>query len=288
MSSPSIRPSGAGQRLPLGTVTFLFTDIEGSTRLLQHLGDKYTMVIMEHDQLLRDVWQKHHGSVVGTQGDSFFVAFPRAVDGINAAVQAQRSLAAHPWTDGVNVRVRMGLHTGEPQISASENYVGIDVHRAARIAAAAHGGQVLISQATHDLVSKELPEGVTLRDLGEHRLKDLRQPKHLYQLVIADLPSDFPPLKSLDASPNNLPIQSTSFIGRVKDVAEVKQSLSEGRLLTLTGPGGTGKTRLALQVASEMLEQFQSVFFVALAPIMDPGLIASTIAQALNILETAG
>lgn len=274
--------------LPLGTVTFLFTDIEGSTRLLQHLGDKFATVIAEHDQLLRDVWQRHHGSVVGTQGDSFFVAFPRAVDSINAALEAQRTLHAHDWTDGVKVRVRMGLHTGEPQIGASENYVGIDVHRAARIAAAAHGGQVLISQNTYDLVRDELPGDVTVQDLGEHRLKDLRQPKHLYQLVLAGLPSDFPPLKSLDASPNNLPSQLTSFVGRSKEIAEIKQSLSEGRLLTLTGPGGTGKTRLALQVASEMLDHFHSVFFVALAPITDAGLVASTIAKTLSVPEMAG
>jgi predicted ATPase/class 3 adenylate cyclase len=182
----------------------------------------------------------------------------------------------------------MGLHTGEPQIGASENYVGIDVHRAARIAAAGHGGQVLISQNTYDLVKSELPKDVTVQDLGEHRLKDLRQPKHLYQLIIAELPSDFPPLKSLDASPNNLPSQLTSFVGRSKEIAEIKQLLSDGRLLTLTGPGGTGKTRLALQTASEMLDRFHSVFFVALAPITDPGLVASTIAQTLSVPETAG
>src|SRR5688500_14106871 len=220
MSNTSISPAGAGQRFPLGTVTFLFTDIEGSTRLLQQFGEKYATLLTEHKQLLRDASEAHNGNVVGTQGDSFFVAFASAVDAINAVVQAQRALASHPWTDGVSVRVRMGLHTGEPQISVSENYVGIDVHRAARIAAAAHGSQVLISQTTHDLVESELPDGVTLRDLGEHRLKDLRQPKHLYQLVIAGLVSDFPPLMSLDAFPNNLPIQPTSFIGRSKEIAD--------------------------------------------------------------------
>ena len=274
--------------LPLGTVTFLFTDIEGSTRLLQHLGDKFATVIAEHDQLLRQVWQKYQGSVVGTQGDSFFVAFPRAVDGVDAAMEAQRVLHAHDWTEGVKVRVRMGLHTGEPQIGASENYVGIDVHRAARIAAAAHGGQVLISQNTYDLVKGELPDEVIVQDLGEHRLKDLRQPKHLYQLVIAGLPSNFPPLKSLDASPNNLPSQLTSFVGREQEIAQVKQLLSEGRLVTFTGPGGSGKTRLALQVAFDMLDRFHSVFFVALAPISHPRLVASTIAKTLNVPEVAG
>jgi predicted ATPase/class 3 adenylate cyclase len=274
--------------LPSGTVTFLFSDMQGSTRLLQQLGDQYAVLIAGYEQLMRQACETHHGSVVNTQGDSFFVAFPRAVDALNAALQSQRALNAHAWPDGVRVRVRMGLHTGEPQISLS-NYVGIDIHRVARIAAAAYGGQVLLSQSTCDLIENELPDGVTLRDLGEHRLKDLRRPRHLYQLVIAGLPSDFPPLKSLEASPNNLPVQLTSFIGRSREMGEVKRLLSQDRLLTLTGPGGSGKTRLALQAAAEMIEHFQDgVFFVALAPVTDPGLIASTIAQPLGIHETAG
>jgi predicted ATPase/class 3 adenylate cyclase len=274
--------------LPSGTVTFLFTDIEGSTRLLQQLGEKFATLLAEQQQLLREACEMHKGSVVGTPGDSFFVAFPSARDAVNAVVQSQRALTAHEWTNGVSVRVRMGLHTGEAQIRSSD-YVGIDVHRAARIAAAAHGSQVLLSQTTYDLVENELPDGVTLRDLGEHRLKDLRRPKHLYQLVIEGLPSDFPPLKSLDVSPNNLPVQLTSFVGRSKELGEVKQLLSNERLLTLTGPGGSGKTRLALQVAAEVIEYFRDgVFFVALAPITDPGLVPSTIAQPLGINETAG
>lgn len=275
--------------LPSGTITILFTDIEGSTRLLQQLGEKYATLIAEHNLLLREASETNNGRVMGLEGDSFFVVFPRALDAINAVVQSQRALATHAWPEAVTVRVRMGLHTGEPQISAL-GYVGIDVHRAARIAAAGHGGQVLLSQATYDLVQSQLPESVTIRDLGEHRLKDLRQPKHLYQLVMEGLPSDFPPLKSLKVSiQNNLPIQLTSFIGREKELKEVRQSLSEHRLVTLTGPGGSGKTRLSLQVATEMLESFQDgVFFVALAPISDPGLVASTIAQALSVSETAG
>ncbi|HET9591207.1 MAG TPA: tetratricopeptide repeat protein [Anaerolineales bacterium] len=284
MANPSINLSG---HLPSGTVTFLFTDIEGSTRLLQQLGEKYTTLLEEHQQLLQEICENHHGSVVGTQGDSFFVAFSSAVDAIHAVVKAQRALNAHPWMDGVMVRVRMGLHTGEPQISSS-GYVGIDVHRAARIAAAGYGGQVLLSQTTVDLIATELPDGVTLRDLGEHRLKDLRRPKHLYQLIITGLPSDFPPLKSLRA-PNNLPVLLTSFIGRSSEIADIKQLLSDGRLLTLTGPGGSGKTRLALQVASELVDDFHDgVFFAALAPVTDPGLVASTIAQTLGVTETAG
>ena len=274
--------------LPSGTVTFLFTDIEGSTRLLQQLGEKFATLITEQQQILREACETHNGRVVSIQGDSFFMAFPSAVDAINAVVQSQRELAAHRWTNGVSVRVRMGLHTGESQINASD-YVGIDVHRAARIAAAAHGGQVLLSQTTLDLIQNDLPDEVTTRDLGNHRLKDLRQPKHLYQLVINDLPSSFPPIKSLNALANNLPIQLTSFIGREKEIREVKQVILDHRLVTLTGLGGSGKTRLALQAAAEMIEHFHNgVFFVALAPITDPGLVASTIAQAIGITESGG
>jgi len=275
--------------LPSGTVTILFTDIEGSTRLLQQLGEDYATLIADHHQLLREACETHGGRVMGIEGDSFYVVFPGAVDAIRAVVQSQRALATHAWPKDVNLRVRMGLHTGEPQLNAL-GYVGIDVHRAARIASAGHGGQVLLSQTTYDLVERELPEDVTVLDLGEHRLKDLRQPKHLYQLVIEGLPSDFPPLKSLKvATPNNLPIQLTSFIGREKEITEIKQSLGEHRLVTFTGPGGSGKTRLSLQVATEMLEQFQDgVFFVALAPITDPGLVPSTITQSLGIPEVAG
>lgn len=288
MDDSSIPPLETGHDLPSGTVTFLFTDIEGSTRLLQRLGEKYATVLEGHQQLLREACETHNGRVVGTQGDSFFVAFPNAVDAVNAVVQSQHALAGYAWPEGVSVRVRMGLHTGEPQISAS-NYVGIDVHRAARIAAAAHGGQVLLSQRTYELVKSELPEGVTLRDLGEHRLKDLRQPKHLYQLDIMGLPADFPPIKSLDALLNNLPIQSTSFIGREKELGELKELIESMRLVTLTGTGGSGKTRLALQVAAEMIARFHSgVFFVPLASITDSRFVASTIAQALGIVETAG
>ena len=274
--------------IPSGTVTFLFTDIEGSTRLLQQLGEKYMILLSDHERLLREACESNQGTVVDIHGDSFFVAFPRAGDGVSAAVQAQHTLAAHAWPDGVRLRVRMGLHTGEPQIS-DLGYTGIDVHRAARIGAAAHGEQVLLSQTTVDLVGDELPDGVSLLDLGEHRLKDLRQPKHLYQLVIPGLPSDFPPLKSLNVSLNNLPIQLTSFIGREKEITEVRQAMNEYRLVTLTGPGGSGKTRLALQVASEITKDFRDgVCFVALAPIIDQGLVASTIAQTLGVTESGG
>lgn len=274
--------------LPGGTITFLFTDVEGSTRLLQHLKADYAPLLDEQQRILRQAIAHHAGQVVDTQGDSFFAAFSRALDALHAVIEAQNELATHAWPDGADVRVRMALHTGEPLI-AGDRYIGMDVHRAARIGAAGHGGQVLLSQTTRDLVDGELPAGVTLRDLGEHRLKDLRRPNHLFQLVIADLPSEFPPLKTLDARPNNLPLQLTSFIGRDRELGEVKRLLAATRLLTLSGVGGTGKTRLALQAAAELLEEFQhGVWLVELAPVADPELVPQTVASALELRELAG
>jgi class 3 adenylate cyclase/ABC-type transport system substrate-binding protein len=186
--------------LPTGAVTFLFSDIEGSTRLLQKLGDGYAEVLAEHQRLLRQAWAEHEGIEIDTQGDSFFVVFARATAALAAAAQAQHALATHPWPEGGQVRVRMGLHTGTGTLSHG-HYVGLDVHRAARIAAAGHGGQVLLSQATHDQVAKELVAGAGLRDLGKHRLKDLPRREELYQLVLPGLPADYPPLQTLDAWP---------------------------------------------------------------------------------------
>ena len=276
--------------LPTGTVTLLFTDIEGSTRLLHHLGKRYSDVLVECRALMRAAFQQHDGYEVDTQGDAFFITFARATDAVMAAVTVQRSLASHPWPDGVTVRVRIGLHTGEPERS-TEGYVGLDVHRAARIMSAGHGGQVLLSQVTRDLVEHSLPEDVSLQDLGEHRLKDLGYPSHLYQLVIAGLTASFPPLKTLDSYPHNLPIQPTPFIGREKVVAQVQQHLlhQNVRLLTLTGPGGVGKTRLGLQVAAEASDQFKDgIWFVSLAPLSDPELVIPTIAETLAVREVAG
>jgi predicted ATPase/class 3 adenylate cyclase/DNA-binding CsgD family transcriptional regulator len=276
--------------LPTGTVTLLFTDIEGSTRLLQQLGQSYSDVLSECRHLLRASFDRWHGHEVDTQGDAFLVAFARATDALEAAVDAQRALASHAWSVGVTVRVRMGVHTGEPALS-TEGYVGLDVHHTARIMSAGHGGQVLLSQTTRDLVEQDLPEGVGLRDLGAHRLKDVQHPSHLFQLVIVGLPTDFPPLLTLDTRPNNLPIQPTPFIGREQEVAAVEQLLrrEEVRLLTLTGPGGIGKTRLALQVAADLSEEFpDGVYFVNLAPLRDPGFVMPTIAQVLDVKEIAG
>jgi predicted ATPase/class 3 adenylate cyclase len=279
--------NNANLPLPTGTITLLFTDIEGSTNLLHQLGDQYANVLAQQRDLLREAFEKWNGRVVDTQGDAFFVAFSSAMDAVNAAVASQRALSSHQWPEQTTVRVRMALHTGELKLTAT-GFVGIDVHRAARLCAAAYGGQTIISQTTRDLVESELPEDVSLRDLGEHRLKDLQRLR-IYQLVIPGLPADFPPLQTLDAHPNNLPLQLTSFIGREREIREVKQMLLSTRLLTLTGPGGSGKTRLALQVAAESIEQFRDgVFFVALAPITEPGLVASTIAQALGVAESGG
>jgi predicted ATPase/class 3 adenylate cyclase/DNA-binding CsgD family transcriptional regulator len=277
------------RELPTGTVTLLFTDIEGSTHLLQQLGERYADLLAECRQLLRTAFHQWNGHEMDTQGDAFFVAFARASDAVAAAVDGQHTLASHPWPEGVKVRVRMGLHTGEPQLS-TEGYVGLDVHRAARIMSSAYGGQILLSQTTRALVEHDLPTGVGLRELGAHRLKDLQQPIHLFQLVIEDLPADFPPLRTLDRHVNNLPVQLTSFIGREKEVAMVAQLLlrDDVRLLTLTGPGGIGKTRLGLQVAAELSDQFaDGVFFVNLAPIGDPTLVLPTIAQTLGVQESA-
>jgi predicted ATPase/class 3 adenylate cyclase len=272
---------------PTGTVTLLFTDIEGSTRLLQQIGEHYSTLLEACQSLLRTAFLAFDGHEVDTQGDSFFVAFARASDAVAAAVAAQRALAHHPWTDGTTVRVRMGLHTGEPKLSA-ENYIGLDVHHAARIMSAGHGGQVLLSQTTRDLVEQSLPAGVHLQDLGAHRLKDLQHPSHLFQLIIPGLPTDFPPLKTLDSYPNNLPLQPTLFIGREQEVDALQQLLlhESSRLVTLTGPGGVGKTRLALQVAAELSEHFiDGTWFVSLAPISDPDLVIPTISQTLGLRE---
>jgi predicted ATPase/class 3 adenylate cyclase len=272
--------------LPTGTVTFLFTDIEGSTRLLQALGDDYPNVLGEHHRLLREAVEGAGGVPIGTEGDSLFSAFGSASAAVAAAVAAQRALSAHTWPGGAVVRVRMGLHTGEALVRDG-TYVGLDVHRAARIAAVGHGGQVLLSESTHALVAQSLPEGVELRDLGHHRLKDLTQPERIFETVIAGLPSQFPALRSLDAAPNNLPTQLTSFVGRAAEVAEARRLLGTTRLLTLTGPGGTGKTRLSLQLAAESITEFpDGVFFVPLGPIEDPGLVAPAMLAALGLRDS--
>jgi predicted ATPase/class 3 adenylate cyclase len=271
--------------LPTGTLTFLFTDIESSTRVLETLGDAYRSVLERHHALLREAIAAGEGIEVSTEGDAFFAVFPSAPKAVAAVAQAQRALAAEPWPDGVAIRVRMGLHTGEG-VLGGDNYVGLDVHRAARVASAGHGGQVILSAATQALAEGVLPPGVSLVDLGQHRLKDLSRPEHLWQIAIDGLPATFPAPRTLDATPNNLPLQLTSFLGRQREVADAVALLAEHRLVTLTGPGGTGKTRLALQVAAEASDRYpDGVYFVALEPITRPELLLPTMAQAMGLMD---
>src|SRR5918999_3261147 len=230
--------------LPTGTVTFLFTDIEGSTRLVNSLGDRFGGLLAIHNELMRKVLDREGGTEVSTEGDAFFAVFPSAPRALAAVVAAQRALVEHPWPGDALIRVRMGLHTGVGRLGG-DNYIGTDVNRAARIAAAGHGGQVLLSDSTRSLVAQTLPPGVALRDVGMHRLKDLPEPERIWQLEIDGLPSDFPAIRSLDARPNNLPLPSSSLIGRTEELAVVIDLVRQQRLVTLTGPGGTGKTRPA-------------------------------------------
>lgn len=275
--------------LPSGTVTFLFTDIEGSTKLVEQLGVEFPRLLEDHVHLIREKVESHGGVIVRTMGDGVFAAFPDAVEAVAAAVDAQRSLASHPWPQGVALRVRMGLHAGRG-ILGGDDYVGVDVHRAARVSGLARGDQIVISDATRALVKGKLAEDVSLMDLGRHRLRDLLDPDHLYQVVAEGLPAEFPPLESLTTVPNNLPVELTSFIGREADMERVVSLFEATRLVTLTGPGGVGKTRLAIHVAAELLERFpDGVFIVDLSPIRAPELLASMIAGVQSVrLEVGG
>ena len=278
-------PSSRKPRLPIGTVTFLFTDIEGSTRLVLTLGDSYAGLLKAHNRLLRKAIARHRGTEISTEGDAFFAAFPSALDAVAAAAEAQQALAATPWPDETWVRVRMGLHSGEGRLGG-DSYVGVDVHRAARIAAVAHGGQVLLSDATRGLVAGGLPAGLGIRDLGEHRLKDLPLSERIWQLEIDGLEREFPTLRSLDARPGNLPMPETSLVGRENELTAIVELLRQRRLVTLTGPAGTGKTRLALAVAQRLLGDFaDGAFFVALQDARDRAAVASAIASALGVRE---
>jgi predicted ATPase/class 3 adenylate cyclase len=277
-----VSPS-TGQTLPTGTVTFLFTDIEGSTRLVQALGDEWVPVLEAHNRLVGRAIDEHGGVVVKTEGDSFFAVFSGAGDALAASLDAQRALMGYDWPPGGVVRVRMGLHTGLGALGAAD-YVGLDVHRAARIADSAHGGQVVLSEPTAVLVERTLPTDVTLRDLGKHRLKDLAEPETIFQLATSDLQVDFPLLRTLDAVPNNLPRLLTTFVGRERELDEAVRLLETTRILTFTGPGGTGKTRLSLQVAAEVADSFSDgVFFVDLAPVTDPDMLPARILETLGI-----
>lgn len=269
---------------PSGDVTFLFTDIEGSTRLVQDLGEEWPETLAAHSSVLADAIERFRGVTVRTEGDSFFAVFAEAGDAVAAAVLAQRELASRDWPRPL--RVRMGLHTGVGQLGG-DDYVGLDVHRAARIADAAHGGQLVASEATVILVDRRLPPGVTIRDLGKFRLKDLSNPEPIFQLDVDGLQRDFPALRSLDVIPNNLPEQMTPFFGRRAEIDNIIGLLEKSRVLTLTGPGGTGKTRLALQVAAEVSHRYpDGVFFAGLSPVSDVDVVPSVILESMGFSAT--
>jgi predicted ATPase/class 3 adenylate cyclase len=272
----------ATRGLPTGTVTLLFTDVEGSTELLRRLGPAYGDVLETHRRLLRDAVDAQEGAEVDTQGDAFFFAFPTAAGAVRAAAEAQRALSAETWPDEGTLHVRMGVHTGEPE-QRETGYVGLDVHQAARIAAAGHGGQIVVSRSTRDLLG---PDAVVL-DLGDHRLKDIDAPVRLFQLAGDGLRSDFPPLRSLHAS--NLPRPATRLVDRVQESEALRSSLAAARLTTLTGPGGVGKTRLALEVAAGSLDDFPGgAYFVDLSRLTESRLVPGAIATALGMQERPG
>ena len=277
--------------IPTGTVTFLFTDIEGSTRLSQDYPDIWERLRMRHHALLQAAIDGNNGYVFQIIGDAFCAAFTTADDALKTASKIQVDLNAEDWGNAP-IRVRIGIHTGKADINEKGDYIGYAaLSRVQRLMSAGHGGQTLISQATKNLVQNDLPGGLVLRDMGERRLKDLNQPEHIYQVNIPDLPVDFPALKTLDTQSNNLPTQMTPFVGREREIAAVLGLLRNPavRLVTLTGPGGTGKTRLSLQVAADLLDEFENgVWFVALDSISDPTLVVPAIAATLRVKDRTG
>ena len=273
---------------PSGTVTFLFTDIEGSTLWWEQHTEWMRRAFTRQEAILRETATAHGGYVYKMIGDAFQIAFGTALDALNAAIQAQRQLQTEHWGEAGPLRIRMALHTGVTE-EREDDYVGPILNRLGRLLSNSHGGQILVSQATHELVYEWLPEGVDLHDLGQHRLKDLVRAEHIYEVVTPDLLSNFPPIKTVDTFPNNLPLQLTSFVGREREIVEVKRPLLGDRFVTLTGPGGTGKTRLGLQVAAELLELFpDGTWLVELASICDSTLVPQTVAAVLGIRESAG
>jgi predicted ATPase/class 3 adenylate cyclase len=282
----SLARETTGSALPSGTVTCLYTDIEGSTKLARQFQNVWDVLRKRHHTILRANIEMHDGYIFQVIGDAFCVAFHTAEDALHAAVKSQIDLYNENWGDRP-IKVRMGIHTGKAEVQEDGQYHGyISLSYVQRLMSAGHGGQVLISFATQQLVRDALPEGVELRDLGEHRLKDFERAEHIFQVVVPGLPADFPPLMALATIQNNLPAQLTSFVGRKCEIAEVKQLLSHTRLLTLTGPGGTGKTRLSIQVANEVLDQYpDGVWMVELAPILDPLLIPRTTAIAMGLRD---
>ncbi|HKI55407.1 MAG TPA: adenylate/guanylate cyclase domain-containing protein, partial [Anaerolineales bacterium] len=257
--------------LPSGTVTFLFTDIEGSTKLWEKYPEEMKSALAKHDSILKEAVESNHGQIIKTTGDGIHAVFSTAIDAVNAALKAQREFQTSEVSDTseVSIKVRMGIHTGEAEMREGDYYGGT-LNRAARIMSIGHGGQILISDITAQLIWEHLPENTSLLDLGSHHLKGLLQPEHIRQVNTPDLQADFPPLNSIPTATNNLPAQLTSFVGREHELTQAQKKLSDARLLTLIGPGGTGKTRLSVQIAGEQIANFKDgVWMVELAPISD-------------------
>jgi class 3 adenylate cyclase len=276
--------------LPAGTVTFLLTDIEGSTRLWETEPDAMEVARERHNRLLAEVIGEHRGMVVTSrgEGDGFFAVFPSAVSAAEAAGACQLRLGGEPWPAGAALRVRMGLHTGEAHVQAGDYVEHAPINRCARVKAAAHGGQVLLTKATRDLVEGRLSGGFGLKRLGEFRLRDLAEPELIYQLTHADLPADFPPIRTLAERAGNLPLQMSSFVGRSRELEQAEAALGQARVVTLTGAGGVGKTRLALQAAGQVAERFgDGAWLCELAPVRDPGLVDDAVAAAFSIAAQA-
>jgi predicted ATPase/class 3 adenylate cyclase len=274
--------------LPSGTITFLFTDIEGSTTIAEKHPETWEAVRARHDAIMRSVINGHQGHVFQIVGDACCAAFDSAAAGLQAAVDIQRQVRAEPWGD-MPVRVRIGIHTGEAQAQAGDYRGYLTLAHVTRVMSSAHGGQILLSNATAQLVGTELAGEISLKDLGQHRLRSLRSPENIWQLIAPGLEQDFPPLESVGTITNNLPVQLTSFVGREKELVDVIELLRSQRLVTLTGAGGTGKTRLSLRVAAELLDNFKDgVYFVELASLSEPALLPNAVASVLNVREEPG
>lgn len=275
-------------------MTFLFTDVEGSTRLWQRHPEAMKDALARHHALVQGAIEANGGYVFQIVGDAFCAAFHTVSAGIAAAIAAQRALIAEPWNESGPIRVRMAVHTGAADFQAGahksgEYGSGLTLSHASRQLSTAHGGQILVSSAAREMLRDVALQGIELRDLGRHRLRDLAGSEHVFQVVVSDLPTVFPPLASLEATPHNLPRLLTSFVGREREIADVKRQLGRARLLTLTGPGGTGKTRLSLQVAMDLLADFpDGVWLVELAPISEPALAPQALAMILGVREETG
>src|SRR5579864_769992 len=273
---------------PTGTVTFLFSDIEGSTTRWESHREAMSVAVARHDEVIKQAIADHGGHIFKTVGDAFCAAFSTASKGLRAALEAQLALSQEDFAAVGGLRVRIGLHTGHAE-ERDADYFGPAVNRVARLTSIGHGGQILLSGAAHELAQHDAPREITFTDLGLHRLKDLTQPERVWQALIKDVVAEFPPLRSLDALPNNLPVQVTSFCGREQDLKDLKAHLDAHRLVTLFGAGGVGKTRLAAQAGAELLDHFPDGVWIAdLGPVSDPESVPSVVAKALGVSQADG